>query len=181
MNEITIQQAFQFCPACGQKAATPNAKLNENTPFRCEHCNFVRFFGPFAAVGGLVVNDNGQLLMVRRAKDPGKGKLGLPGGFIDAGEAVEEALAREIREETSLELDSCSYLTSNPNWYCHRGIKAPVIDLFFLCRAVDPEQIVLEKSELAEFLWVVPNQDHLEEMAFESNRLAVEEWLKLTR
>ena len=49
----------------------------------------MRFFGPFVAVGGLVINDKGQLLMVRRAKDPGKGKLGLPGGFIDAGEAVE--------------------------------------------------------------------------------------------
>ena len=104
MNEITIQQAFRFCPACGQKATGPEVGSKETNRFRCDHCNFVRFFGPFAAVGGLVVNDKGQLLMVRRAKDPGQGKLGLPGGFIDAGEAVEIALAREIREETSLEI-----------------------------------------------------------------------------
>jgi ADP-ribose pyrophosphatase len=138
----------------------------------------VRFFGPFAAVGGLVINDSGQLLLVRRAKTPGKGLLGLPGGFIDAGETVEAALAREVREETSLELASSEYLTSNPNWYVHQGIRAPVIDLFYVCTVTAPDRVVLEESELCEFQWVIPTQKHLDSMAFESNRLAVLEWME---
>jgi 8-oxo-dGTP diphosphatase len=59
--------------------------------------------GPVVAVGAIVVRD-GALLMVRRAHDPGKGLWSLPGGRLERGEYLSDALKREVLEETGLEL-----------------------------------------------------------------------------
>lgn len=178
MNEITIQQAFRYCPACGQQAVSDDATPPQTNPFRCQQCGFVRFFGPFVAIGALVVDSSKRLLLVRRAKSPGQGLLGLPGGFIDADETVEYALARELREETSLELTHAVYLTSQPNCYRHKGIKAPVVDLFFVCTVENPDAIVLQDGELSDYLWRVPDQKHLDQLAFDSHREAIQLWMK---
>ncbi len=175
MTEMTIQQAFEYCPRCASKNPHPGA-----VPFHCPQCDLTRYFGPVAAVGGLIINDRDELLMVRRAKAPGKGMLGLPGGFVDGGESVEEALAREILEETSLVVSSFDYLMSGPNRYVHEGIAIPVVDLFFLAQAPQDATVLLDQSELSEFLWVVPTDQHLESMAFDSNRRAVECWINLS-
>ncbi len=97
MKSKPIASAYKFCPHCGSSNPQPG-----DVPFKCSNCGFACFFGPVAAVGGLIVNDDDELLLVRRARDPGKGKWGLPGGFVDSDETAEEALVREIREETNL-------------------------------------------------------------------------------
>ncbi|MEM9825522.1 MAG: NUDIX domain-containing protein [Planctomycetota bacterium] len=146
-------------------------------PFRCSRCRFANFFGPVGAVGGLVIDSEDRLLMVRRARDPGKNQWGLPGGFVDGGESIEQALRREVAEETRLELESFAYLMSGPNQYDYQGVVAPVIDLFFVCRAVDPDAIELERTELNDFVWTKDPGERLENMAFRSNRIAIEFWL----
>jgi 8-oxo-dGTP diphosphatase len=59
---------------------------------------------PEVAVGGVLVRD-GTLLLVLRARGPGAGQWSLPGGRVDAGESVEEALVREMAEETGLAVE----------------------------------------------------------------------------
>lgn len=51
----------------------------------------------------VVINGNGQLLLVKRAGEPFKGKYALPGGFVDVGEEVEAACRRELKEETGVD------------------------------------------------------------------------------
>ena len=53
-------------------------------------------------VGALVHDDDGRLLVVRRAHDPGAGRWTIPGGRVEAGESDVEAVQREVLEETSL-------------------------------------------------------------------------------
>jgi 8-oxo-dGTP diphosphatase len=53
---------------------------------------------------GAIVTRGDRLLMVRRAKDPGRGLWSIPGGHVEAGEYLTDALAREVREETALEV-----------------------------------------------------------------------------
>ncbi|WP_156754687.1 NUDIX hydrolase [Actinokineospora pegani] len=55
-------------------------------------------------VGALVRDAGGRLLLVRRAHDPGRGQWSLPGGKVEPGESDPRALAREVREETGLEV-----------------------------------------------------------------------------
>lgn len=168
-----IEQHFQYCPRCGIENASGGS-----VPFRCPECHYAHFFGPVAAVGGLVVNDADELLLVRRARDPGKGKWGLPGGFVDRDETMEQAVARETMEETSLRITSLQFLMTFPNHYDYRGIVIPVIDLFFVCRVESPDDIALCDGELTGFSWVRPNATHLDNLAFYSNRLAIEKWLQ---
>ncbi len=173
MHSTFVEHHYKYCPKC----AAPSIAIG-SVPFKCSGCGFANFFGPVAAVGGLVVNDMGELLLVRRARDPGKGKWGLPGGFVDRGESIEAALVREIREETQLVVTTTAYLMSGPNSYEYHGVVAPVVDLFYQCRILDDSAIALATDELEHFEWTRPTRQHLQNMAFHSNRLAIEFWLQ---
>ncbi len=60
--------------------------------------------GPVVAVGALVIDD-GRLLMVKRDREPGRGLWTVPGGHVELGEYLEQALRREVMEETGLEVE----------------------------------------------------------------------------
>jgi ADP-ribose pyrophosphatase YjhB (NUDIX family) len=59
---------------------------------------------PQVAVGAIVVHDD-ALLMVQRAHEPGKGLWSIPGGRVESGELLADALRREVAEETGLAID----------------------------------------------------------------------------
>jgi ADP-ribose pyrophosphatase YjhB (NUDIX family) len=59
---------------------------------------------PVLAVGAVVVND-GALLMVKRGKEPGKGLWSIPGGRVEHNELLSDALVREVKEETGLDIE----------------------------------------------------------------------------
>ncbi len=167
MGEL-LEQVFRYCPRCG--AASPS---HNDVPFRCTTCSFAFFFNPVCAVAGIVANDAGEVLRSRCAREPGKGKLGLPGGFVDAGEGAEEALIREIREEVNLRVARLEYFASFPNRYAYQGVSVSVTDLFFICRVGPLHELSMETSEVAGFEFAKLDERVLEEMAFPSNRRAL--------
>ncbi|QDV55557.1 NUDIX hydrolase [Rosistilla oblonga] len=170
---LPIPQTFHFCPRCGA-AATAIGK----DPFQCSACQYTYHFGPTVAVGGIVTDAQGRVLLLRRARDPGKGKWGLPGGFVDSGETGEMALIREIQEEVRLNVESFQYLTSYTNSYEYRGLIIPVVDLFYTCQIVDLAALEAEPSEVQSTSFCDLGPEHLENMAFESNRLALQTFLE---
>ncbi len=100
-------EQFRFCPRCGSKRFIEN---NEKSK-KCFDCCFVYYFNSSAAVVAVIENKQDEILVARRAKDPAKGTLDLPpGGFIDMHETAEEAIAREVNEETGLFVTSQQYL-----------------------------------------------------------------------
>jgi mutator protein MutT len=125
-----------------------------------------------SAVAAFVVRGDGRVLYTRRAKDPGKGLLGMPGGFVDPGETAEDALRREVREEVGLELASARYLTSFPNRYTYDGVTYSTLDLFFVASAVDDSRVrALDAVEAT--LWLDPADVNVEDIAFDSMRQAL--------
>lgn len=141
-------------------------------PFRCHSCGFVLFFNAAAAVAVFIRREDGAVLFTRREKDPGKGLLGLPGGFVDFGETAEDALRREVREEVGLELGALSYLASFPNRYAYAGVTYHTLDLFFV--AASPEGASPRALDAVESLcWLQPATVAPEEIAFVSMREAV--------
>ena len=168
-----IRKAWKFCPHCGHPVEKPGRH-----PFVCMACEFTHFFAPVSAVGAIATDPDGQVLLLVRAKDPGKGMYGLPGGFIDAGETAEEALQREVLEEVQLEVTSHRYLASFPNEYNYRGFVLPVTDMFFVVEVVSFDALPLADGEIADWHFCHPKKRELKRMAFQSNRRALEEFLK---
>jgi len=100
----------------------------------CMACGFRLYFNPAVAVAVFVQDAAGRVLLIRRAKEPGAGKLAPPGGFIDVGERAEDAVHREVHEEVGLRLTDLRFLGSQPNEYLFGGVLYPVLDLFFKTR-----------------------------------------------
>ena len=59
---------------------------------------------PLVGVGGVVVHEN-RVLLVQRGREPLKGQWSIPGGLIDVGESLREAVIREVKEETGLDVE----------------------------------------------------------------------------
>jgi len=163
-----LAESYRYCPACGK----PRTSFEPLRPFRCDHCSHATFFGPVSAVGAVVTNGQGQVLLLRRANDPGKGMLGMPGGFVDQGETAEVALKREVFEEIGLTVKSFEYLTTEPNNYVYRGISLPVLDLFYIVE-VEDGHIELIDGEISSWIWTELTDEVLAQMAFISNRRAL--------
>lgn len=123
-------EIFGYCPRCG----SCKFGINDFKSKRCSDCGFVLYFNAIAATVAIISNDKGEVLVARRAKEPAKGTLDLPGGFVDSFESAEEGVTREVNEETGLNVSSCSYLFSLPNKYIYSGFEEHTLDLFFLCR-----------------------------------------------
>ncbi len=89
--------------------------------------------GPLLAVDVVIQMSEGVVL-VRRGQEPFRGKWALPGGFVHYGERVEDAVIREAREETGLEVNLHKLIGvySDPN----RDPRAHVISLCFLAKQV---------------------------------------------
>ncbi len=59
---------------------------------------------PIVGVAGIIFREQ-EVVLIRRGQEPGLGEWSLPGGAVELGETLEEALRREVREETGLEID----------------------------------------------------------------------------
>jgi NADH pyrophosphatase NudC (nudix superfamily) len=102
--------SFLYCPACGSGHFVENDFKSK----RCIDCGFICYSNVAASAAAFILNPAGELLLCRRAEQPALGSLDLPGGFVDMGENIEEALKREIFEELSLRVDTMHYLFSLP-------------------------------------------------------------------
>jgi len=158
---------FHYCPRCGTKQAT----VPSGGVFDCASCGFRYFFNAGSAVAAFVRKDDGRWLFIRRAKDPGKGKLAPAGGFIDIGETAEAAVRREIREELGVEVRELRFVSSHPNAYHYREVTYPVLDLFFmadLAEGAEPRAL----EDVASFGWFKSSEVAPEDLAFPSMQAA---------
>ncbi|MCA9063162.1 MAG: NUDIX domain-containing protein [Planctomycetaceae bacterium] len=125
-----------------------------------------------------MTDKQGQVLLLLRARDPGKGKFGIPGGFVDAGETPEDALKREIMEEVGLKVTRFSYLCSFPNQYAYKGVVLPVADLFYQVSVRSFSGMKPQEGEIDGWVFCHPGRKELNNLAFESNRKALQFYLR---
>jgi ADP-ribose pyrophosphatase YjhB (NUDIX family) len=118
---------FRYCPHC----ASEKIQFVEGKKFFCPNCGFT-YYHNTAAACGIIIESDGKILTLIRGKEPGKGKLDFPGGFVDPAEGVIDALRRECREELSFDIgEKLNLLASFPNQYPYKDILYNTCDVFF--------------------------------------------------
>ena len=164
---------FTHCPVCGSERWTVNNWKSK----RCEACGFVFYSNPSAATAAFVVRGD-RLLVVRRGKEPARGTMDLPGGFVDHGETAEAGMARELLEETGLRAQGMAYLFSLPNIYAYSGMQIHTLDLFFRVDVGADEQAVAA-DDAASLAWIPLAEVRPELFGLQSVRRGVERFLSM--
>lgn len=164
---------FKYCPLCG----SPQFEVNNEKSKRCADCGFVYYFNSSAATVAFILNERGELLVCRRAKEPAKGTLDLAGGFVDMYETGEQGVAREVLEETGLEVSQATYLFSIPNTYLYSGFLVHTLDQFFLCKVKDDSNLSA-MDDVSESFWLPLSEVNPEEFGLDSVRQGVIRFLQ---
>lgn len=184
---------FKFCPAC----ASPKITFEDGKLFRCPACGFVYYHNIAAATACIIsvpsdskpADGSGERIMfLVRGKEPGKGKLDLPGGFVDTGEGALEGLHRELNEEIGWTppvppgasmSDVYRFFGSFANVYPYREISYNTCDLYFsICApGLNEKDLVLEKAEISGICFLKPEVINFDDIAFDSTRRAVKAYL----
>ena len=166
---------FYYCPHCGSK----NFIEHNFKSKQCTQCHFTYYANPSAATACFIKNERNELLIARRAKDPAKGTLDLPGGFVDMGEDAETAICREIQEETSLIIKHPIYLFSLPNIYRYSGMEIHTLDLFFEAK-INQDYYPKAADDVAELFFIPLTQLSPESFGLNSIQTAIKKYLSLS-
>ena len=88
-----------YCSNCGEQNSF--GFIDGNKRYHCKNCNSIHYQNP-KPTATLICPKGDMILLVQRAFDPGKGEWGLPGGFLELEETLENGALRELKEETNL-------------------------------------------------------------------------------
>jgi len=111
---------------------------------------------PEPTVGALIVNREGKILLAKSHK--WFDKYTLPGGHIEIGESMEQALKREVKEEVGLDVEVDEFLAMQEAIFSKEFFKKRHFIFFdFLCRIGD-QSVSLDKDEIQDYIWEYPGQ-----------------------
>ena len=165
-----FNEPFRFCPRCAGALESRVLKATEPERLVCVQCSFVHYIDPKVAVGTIITDEAGRIVLVKRAIEPGYGKWVFPGGFIDRGETVEAAAVREAREECGLDVR----LDRLINIYSYPGVA--VIIIAYAATSVGGCLVCDDESLEAQLF--APDQIPWSDLAFKSTKEALEDFLE---
>lgn len=125
------QREARHCPLCG--APLSRARIEGRERVRCAGCAFVLYENPASAAAGLVLDPGRRVLLVRRAIEPFRGHWALPAGYQEIDETPQETAAREVLEESGIEVEVLELFDL---LYVPNGGRKPSNLAVFLCRPV---------------------------------------------
>ena len=130
-------ELFSYCPRCGKKYSEQDWD-SADALFACTGCGycFYQTSVPSATVVIPAKNSPGKILLLKRATDPNRGKLALPGRFLRYDEDPAEAARREAKEETLLDVTIERLLCATLVNYEYQSTLISIFELAYLARPV---------------------------------------------
>lgn len=176
---MSVLHGWRFCPRCGAElrlepgAQTPVAAA-------CPACGSSYYANSAPTVGALCEDEDGRLLLVRRAIEPSKRKWDTPGGFLEEGEEPRKGLKRELREETGLEIEPGEFFAAVTDVYGEGPEAQYVLSLNWTATVAAATDVTKAEpaDDISELRWFSPSElPPPEEIAFPSVREVLELWL----
>ena len=132
---------------------------------------------PTPTVDAIIHNDKNQILLIKRGNDPFKDHLSLPGGFVNYGERVEDALKREVKEESSLNVEPLEILGvySEPT----RDPRGHIMSVVFICLTVD-DLSGKAGDDAKEMHWINLSEFEKLDLAFDHKKI-LQDYIKWRR
>ena len=168
MARIRVE-SYKFCPQCCGTLERRRLKAGEPEQLCCPQCGFIFYLDPKVVVVAVVPKDGG-LVLVRQDRACRRDSWVLPGGFVDLGEPLDEAITREVLEETHLSVRVSRLLQA----YSYPGAQKVVLAYLteYLSGELAPGDEALEARVFTrdEIPW-----DHL---GFQTTREALKDYLR---
>ncbi len=170
---IRTIQLFKFCPKCGSKQFYASGERS----MKCEKCKFEYFFNTASAVTAIILNDENHIMLTRRAFEPEKGMLDLPGGFVEPEETAQDAIKRELKEELNAQIAKLNFFDCFPNRYEYSGLAIHTLDITFIVRLESYELKAMDDVESFSF-WNI-NDIPIDKLAFQSTKNTIQKLKEL--
>ncbi len=175
MDDFIPSKVLTYCPFCGKHTFHPGVHY-----LQCDTCGKRLYINAAAAVACIIEDPHGKILLTKRERDPAKGMLDLPGGFVDPGETAEDAVRREIQEELNLQVTDMQYIGTSPNRYLYGGLMYYTLDLGFKCNVSDLS-VISAADDVSGFVFLSHDQIDIQQIAFPSIRHIVLCYLEHSR
>lgn len=138
----------------------------DKTIYLCQSCGRENYNNPAACTTAIILNDErDSILMAVRGREPKKGMLDLPGGFVEADEEIETAMRREVMEETGMEVNVLGMLGAYTNHY--QGVRWTA-DIAYVLTIESGTPVAAD--DVAELKWYKIEEIPDGELAFKSIR-----------
>jgi ADP-ribose pyrophosphatase YjhB (NUDIX family) len=168
-----IAASLNYCSRCGTELRFGPIVGEDRDRLGCPACGHIAYVNPRLVVTTLPVTPSGELVLLRRGIEPGKGWWAQPGGFLEVDETVGEAAIRETLEETGLIVEPGEIVG------LYSRLEAAVVVLAFESRVVGGTATVTpEALEVREF---PPEAIPWSGIAFKTSYWAIRDWLHRRR
>ena len=155
MSEL---EGWKSCPRCRAEIVVAEGLAE------CPECGLRHYASSKPTASALCIDDEGRVLLSRRAIEPFKGRWDLPGGFIDEGEHPLDCVRRELREEAGVEIEPLLLLGVWVDRYRGDGTAAATLNLYYTARILQGEP--RPADDVAELRWFAPDRVPHDELAF---------------
>jgi len=168
-----LATTLNFCTRCGDALQFGEVEGEDRHRLACGSCGYVAYVNPRLVVTTIPINDDGEVVLLRRGIEPGKGWWAQPGGFLEVDETVTEAAIRETLEETGLVVEPGEIVG------LYSRLEAAVVVIAFEARVLrgayrlNPEALEIQAFRPEAIPW--------HGIAFKTTHWALRDWVRRRR